>query len=144
MPFPSPGGLLDQGIEPTSPESPALAGRFFTTEPGAQVQFLGEKDPLEKEMAIHSSILAWEITWTEGPDRLKSMGLHDLSTKQQQSFRLRSLVVVQTEDNRGSGSGEKGLFYRRVQAQALLTHLHFSQYLPLCILNGGFGSVYSG
>ena len=65
-----------------------------------QVQSLSQEDPLEKEVAIHSSILAWEITWTEGPDRLKSMGLHDLSTKQQQSFRLRSLVVVQTEDNR--------------------------------------------
>ena len=96
-------------------------------------------------MATHSSILAWEITWTEEPDRLQSLGLHDLSTKQQQSFRLRSLVVVQTEGNRGSGSGEeKGLFYRRVQAQALVTHLHFSQYLLLCILNGSFGSVYSG
>ena len=114
LPFPSPGDLLDQGIEPASPESSALAGRFFTIEPGGQVQFLGQKGPLEKEMAIHSSILAWEITWTEEPDRLKSMGLHDLSTKQQQqSFRLRSLVVVQTEGNRGSGNGEeKGLFYR--------------------------------
>ena len=32
-------------------------------------------DPLEKEMAIHSSILAWKILWMEEPDRLKSMGL---------------------------------------------------------------------
>ena len=32
-----------------------------------QVQFLGGEDPLEKEMATHSSILAWEITWTEEP-----------------------------------------------------------------------------
>ena len=31
-----------------------------------QVQFLGQKDPLEKGMAIHSHILAWEIPWTEG------------------------------------------------------------------------------
>ena len=31
-----------------------------------QVQFLGQEDPLEKEMATHSSILAWEIPWTEG------------------------------------------------------------------------------
>ena len=35
-----------------------------------QVQFLGQEDPLEKEMATHSSILAWKITWTEEPDRL--------------------------------------------------------------------------
>ena len=39
------------------------------------VRFLGQEDPLEKEMAIHSSTLAWKIPWTEEPDRLKSMGL---------------------------------------------------------------------
>ena len=39
-----------------------------------QVQFLGQEDPLEKEMAIHSSTLAWKIPWTEEPDRLQSMG----------------------------------------------------------------------
>ena len=37
---------------------------------------MGREDPLEKEMAIHSSTLAWEIPWTEEPDRLQSMGLH--------------------------------------------------------------------
>ena len=36
------------------------------------VQFLVLEDPLEKEMAIHSSILAWEIPWTEEPDGLQS------------------------------------------------------------------------
>ena len=35
-----------------------------------QVQFLGQEDPLEKEMASHSSILAWRIPWTEEPGRL--------------------------------------------------------------------------
>ena len=40
----------------------------------AQVQSLGREDPLEKEMAIHSSILAWEIPWTEEPGGLQSMG----------------------------------------------------------------------
>ena len=39
------------------------------------VQFLGWEDPLEEEMATHSSILAWEIPWTEEPGRLQSMGL---------------------------------------------------------------------
>ena len=38
------------------------------------VQSLGQEDPLEKEMATHSSILAWEITWTEEPGGLQSMG----------------------------------------------------------------------
>ena len=36
---------------------------------------LGREDPLEKEMAAHSSILAWEIPWTEKPGRLQSTGL---------------------------------------------------------------------
>ena len=45
-----------------------------------QVQFLGWKDPLEKEMAIHSSILAWKIPWTEEPGRLQSMGSQELDT----------------------------------------------------------------
>ena len=40
----------------------------------ARVWFLGREDPLEKEMAIHSSTLAWKIPWTEEPDRLQSMG----------------------------------------------------------------------
>ena len=35
---------------------------------------LGREDPLEKEMATHSGILAWRIPWTEDPDRLQSMG----------------------------------------------------------------------
>jgi len=39
-----------------------------------QVQSLGWEDPVEEEMATHSSILAWEIPWTEDSDRLQSMG----------------------------------------------------------------------
>ena len=39
-----------------------------------QVQSLGGEDPLEKEMATHSSPLAWKIPWTEEPGRLWSMG----------------------------------------------------------------------
>ena len=46
---------------------------------------LGQEDPLEKGMSIHSSILAWKIPWTEEPGRLQSMGLqrvgHDWATK---------------------------------------------------------------
>ena len=38
------------------------------------VQSLGWEDPLEKEMATHSSILAWKILWMEEPSRLQSMG----------------------------------------------------------------------
>ena len=39
-----------------------------------RVQSLGQEDPLEKEMATHSSILAWRIPWTEEPGRLQSTG----------------------------------------------------------------------
>ena len=50
-----------------------------------QVLSLGGKYPLEKEIATHSSILAWGIPWTEKPGRFQSMGLqrvgHDLATK---------------------------------------------------------------
>ena len=39
-----------------------------------QVRSLGQEDPLEEEMAIHSSILAWKIPWTEEPGGLQSKG----------------------------------------------------------------------
>jgi len=38
------------------------------------IQSLGQEDPLEKKIATHSSILAWEIPWTEEPGGLQSMG----------------------------------------------------------------------
>ena len=47
-----------------------------------RVQPLGQEDPLEKEMATHSGILAWKIPWTEEPDRLQSMGLQKVSQEQ--------------------------------------------------------------
>ena len=42
------------------------------------VSSLSWEDPLEEEMAMHSSILAWRIPWTEEPGRLQSMGLQRL------------------------------------------------------------------
>ena len=45
-----------------------------------RVQFLGPDDTLEKEMATHSSILAWEIPWTEEPNGLQFRGLQELDT----------------------------------------------------------------
>ena len=39
-----------------------------------QIQSLDREDPLEKKMATHSGILAWEIPWMEDPGRLQSMG----------------------------------------------------------------------
>ena len=53
-----------------------------------QVRSLGHKDPLQKEMATHPSVLAWEITWTEEPSGLQSLVSqrvrHNLGAKQQQ------------------------------------------------------------
>ena len=51
-----------------------------------RVRFLGQEDPLEKEMATHSSILAWRVPWTEEPGRVHTVhGIirvrHDLVTK---------------------------------------------------------------
>ena len=47
-----------------------------------QVRSLGWEDPLQKEMAIHSSTIAWKISWTEEPGRLQSMGLQRDTTEQ--------------------------------------------------------------
>ena len=44
------------------------------------VRSLGQEVPLEKEMATHSSILAWEIPWTEEPEEIQSMGSQELDT----------------------------------------------------------------
>ena len=51
----------------------------------AWVWFLGQEDSLEKEMATHSSILAWRIPWTEEPGRLQSMELQESDTAEQLS-----------------------------------------------------------
>ena len=62
-----------------------------------QVRPLGWEDSLEKEMATHSSILAWEILWAKEPKGLQSTGLqmigHDFVTKQQQSSLLTAFSV---------------------------------------------------
>ena len=92
LPFPSPGDLPDSGIEPVSPAFPALQADSLPTEFSGSsdnkasactaetpVCSLGREDPLEKEMAAHSSTLAWKIPWTEEPGRLQSMGSFILS-----------------------------------------------------------------
>ena len=46
----------------------------LSTKQETWIPSLGQEDPLEKEMAIHSSTIAWKIPWTEEPSRLQSMG----------------------------------------------------------------------
>ena len=51
-----------------------LSGKESAAVQETQARSLGQEDPLEKGMAAHSRILAWEIPWTEEPGRLQSMG----------------------------------------------------------------------
>ena len=51
-----------------------------------QVQSLGQEDSLEKEMAMHSGVLAWRIPWTEEPGGLQSTGLESDMTDQLTRF----------------------------------------------------------
>ena len=53
---------------------PVQTVKHLSTVWETQVRALGWEDPLEKEMAIHSSTVAWKIPWTEEPGRLQSMG----------------------------------------------------------------------
>ena len=61
-----------------------------------QVWSLCREDPLEKEMAAHSSILAWRIPWTEEPGGLQSMGSQEeldiISDKQQQQLNTKHII----------------------------------------------------
>ena len=61
------------------------------------VRSLGQEDPLEKEMAIHSSTIAWKIPWTEELGRLQSMGWsrvgHNLVTSFSLSFSFHQLLL---------------------------------------------------
>ena len=102
LPSSSPGDLPDPGTEPGSPalqadslpsEPPGkliytyycanLVAQMVKNPPSmkeTQVKSLGQEDPLEKEMATHSSILAWRIPWTEETAGLQSMGSQRVTT----------------------------------------------------------------
>ena len=58
------------------------------------VQFLGQKDLLEKEMATHSSMLAWKIPWTGKPGELQSMGSQmDTTQTQNTTDHFRNVIM---------------------------------------------------
>ena len=61
-----------------------------------QVPSLGWEDPLEKEMATHSSTLAWKIPWTEEPGRLQSMGSQRVGHDSATSLSLSCLFISDT------------------------------------------------
>ena len=54
------------------------------------VRALGQEDPLEKEMTIHSSTIAWKIPWPEEPGRLQSMGRKELETTERLHFHFQN------------------------------------------------------
>ena len=62
-----------------------------------RVQSLGLEDPLEKEMATHSSILAWRIPWTEEPGRLQSWGHKESDRTERLKFSLSNYIRHCTE-----------------------------------------------
>ena len=81
-----------------------------------QVQSLGWEDPLQKEMATYSCILAWGISWTEEPGRLQSTGServgHNLATKEQQSIPLLIMhIIKRVLTQKKQGVGEYITFY---------------------------------
>ena len=70
------GYWLRQYYRPGGSETSLVAQtvKRLSTMQETWVQSLGWEDPLEKEMAIHSSTIAWKIPWTEGPGRLQPTG----------------------------------------------------------------------
>ena len=71
-------GSSDHGILQATILGASLVAQMVKNMPAmreTQVRSLGREDPLEKEMATHSSILAWRIPWTEEPGGLQSTGL---------------------------------------------------------------------
>ena len=70
--------FCDTNIVASSSTGASLVAQMVKNLPATQetqVQFLGWEDPLEKEVAIHSSTSAWKNPWTEEPGRLQSTGL---------------------------------------------------------------------
>ena len=69
------GSIKDRnGMDLTEASLVAQMVKRLSTMWETWVRALGWEDPLEKEMAIHSSTIAWKIPWTEEPGRLQSMG----------------------------------------------------------------------
>ena len=93
-----------------------------------QVQALGRNDPLEKEMATHSCILAWRILWTEKPGGLQSMGLQR--------------VMDTTERLTHCGLNQSPLYWRRSvltakpPGKSLCHFLHSPSRQPQCWIHG--------
>ena len=71
-----------------------LGGKDPPAVKGMHFEFLGRVDPLEKEMATHSGILAWEIPWTEQPGRVESMGSQKSQTQLKELNNNKSVTLL--------------------------------------------------
>ena len=80
----------------------SLVAQTVNRWPAMWVRSLGREDPLEKEMAIHSSTLAWKVSWIEEPDRPQSMGLQRLGHNWATSLLLFSFVTPETAAHQDS------------------------------------------
>ena len=78
-----------------------------------RVRPLGWEDPLEKEMATHSSVLAWRIPWTVDPGRLQSMGLKDSDTTERLHTHFHKILI--------NCKGEKVTIQKRILVDIMLT-----------------------
>ena len=97
-----------------------------------QVQLLGRKDPLEKEMAAHSSVLAWEIPWTEKPGRLPWGGRrvrYNLETKQQQQH------YKKQNSNSGQKTNLNTALISPLYISPLFLRLYLLNIITACILH---------
>ena len=82
-------GLCDQRAREVNLEWPGLVAQMVKNLPAVQetqVRSLGWEDPLEEKLAIHSSILAWRVPWTEEPGRLQSMDSQELDMTERLSL----------------------------------------------------------
>ena len=72
--------------------------KHLSTMRETRVRSLDQEDPLEKEMAIHSSTIAWKIPWTEESGRLQSWGHKELDTTERIYFNGKSQFIGKDPD----------------------------------------------
>ena len=117
-----------------------------------QVQSLGWEDPLEKEMATHSSTLAWKIPWTEEPGRLQSMGSwrvgHDWATSlagigEGNGNPLQCPCLENSMDGGAWWAAIYGVTKSQTQWMTLLTHWRYSEF-STCQSSLGIVCLFSG
>ena len=103
--------------------------KLLSTMQETRVWSLGWEDPLEKEMAIRSSTIAWKIPWTEEPDRLQPMGWQRVGHDWATSLSFTFLIQIQSVHSKGD---ESQVFFGRNDAKAetpILWPLHAKSWL---------------